>query len=100
MVVRKPKTAFQNKKTMKETSVLTNNALLNAQKQDTCAKEMSMNTDAKKKMYAFWDKQATRESSAQEPAQLSVKMDKFSVTELSIILTLSTKVAKDKTYAT
>ena len=53
MVVKKPKTAFQNKKTTRETSVLTNNALLNAPKQDICAKEMSMNTDAKKKMYAF-----------------------------------------------
>ena len=53
MVARKPKTAFQNKRTTKETSVLTNNALLNAPKQDICAKEMSMNMDAKKKMYAF-----------------------------------------------
>ena len=52
MVARKPKIVFQNKKTTKETSALTNNALSNAQKQDTCAKEMSMNTDAKKKMYA------------------------------------------------
>ena len=53
MVARKLKTAFQNKKTTKETSVLTNNALLNAQKHDTCAKEMLMNTAAKKKMFAF-----------------------------------------------
>ena len=53
MVARKLKTAFQNKKTMRETSVLTNNALLNVPKQDICAKEMSTNMDAKKKMYVF-----------------------------------------------
>ena len=100
MVARKQKIAFQNKKTTKVISVLTNNVLLNVPKQDICAKEMSTNMDAKKKMYAFWDKQATRESSAQEHAQLSVKMEKFSVMEPLIIQTLSTKVAKDKTYAT
>jgi len=83
-----------------ETSAPTNNALLNAQKPDICAKEMSMNTDAKKKISASWDKQATKENSALELAQLSAKMVKFFVTELSITPTLSTKDAKDKTSAT
>ena len=48
-----PKTAFLNKRITKETYAHTNNALSNAQKPDICAKEMLMNTGAKKKMFAF-----------------------------------------------
>ena len=51
MVARKLKTAFQNKKTTKETFVPTNNVLLNALKHDICAKVMLMNTDARKKIF-------------------------------------------------
>ena len=48
-----PRTAFLNKRITKETYAPTNNALSNAQKPDIYAKEMLMNMDAKKKMFAF-----------------------------------------------
>ena len=61
---------------------------------------MLMNTDAKKKMFAFWDRPATKESFAQEPAQLNAKMDKFFVTELLIIPIPYTKAVRVKMFAT
>merc|ERR1711963_535408 len=48
-----PKTAFLNKRITKEIYAHTNNAPSNAQKPDICAREMLMNTGAKKKMFAF-----------------------------------------------
>ena len=53
MTAHNPKIASLNKRIMRETSAPTNNVHSNVQKPDICVKEVLMNTDARKKMYAF-----------------------------------------------
>ena len=62
-------------------------------------KEMLMSMDAKKKMYAFWNKLALRENFVQAPVQLTVNMEKFFVGAKLIGLIPSTKVAEVKMFA-